>query len=292
MRLYTVVFSLFISSAIFSQVTEFRVADNDFLDDIENYIKNYDKSLSKELKSELKSSYVSGFNAKQKEKIVSFANELIKKKINPKPYFFAYFKSINGLGKTENLKKEEFDSWSNLMTKLLESRNKRRLTDFLILTDGLFNQNYISESSSVIWKLAKGTYKFSYKKGAFVTFENSNFVCISKNDSSIIYGASGVLNVSTNTFKGNKGTVTWERLELPKNETFAELSTYRINFKSAGFGADSVALHSPFFTNPLLGKLYEKVITFTSIDRARYPHFTSYNQSVVLKNIVPNVDYL
>ena len=85
MRLYTVVFSLFISSAIFSQVTEFRVADNDFLDDIENYIKNYDKSLSKELKSELKSSYVSGFNAKQKEKIVSFANELIKKKINPKP---------------------------------------------------------------------------------------------------------------------------------------------------------------------------------------------------------------
>ena len=141
MRLYTVVFSLFISSAIFSQVTEFRVADNDFLDDIENYIKNYDKSLSKELKSELKSSYVSGFNAKQKEKIVSFSNELIKKKINPKPYFFAYFKSINGLGKTENLKKEEFDSWSNLMTKLLESRNKRRLTDFLILTDGLFNQN-------------------------------------------------------------------------------------------------------------------------------------------------------
>ena len=92
MRLYTTIFLLFISSAIFSQVTEFRVADNDFLDDIENYIKPYDKSLSKQLKSQLKSSYISGFNAKQKESIVNFANELIKKKIKPKPYFFAYFK--------------------------------------------------------------------------------------------------------------------------------------------------------------------------------------------------------
>ena len=68
MRLYTVVFSLFISSAIFSQVTEFRVADNDFLDDIENYIKNYDKSLSKELKSELKSSMFLGLMLNKKRK--------------------------------------------------------------------------------------------------------------------------------------------------------------------------------------------------------------------------------
>lgn len=292
MRLYIAIFLLFISSSIFSQVTEFRVADKDFLDDIENYIRPYDKSFSKELKSELESSYTSGFNLQQKVSIVNFANELMKKKIRPKPYFFAYFKSIKGLSKVNNLKKEEFDSWSNLMTNLLKRKNKGRLRDFLVFSDGLFNQHYISSSSSVKWKLAKGTYEFVYKNGAFVTFDNADFVCISKNDSSTIYGVSGVMNVSTNTFLGKKGTLTWERVELPKNETFAELSSYRINFKSAGFGADSVALHTPFFKNPLQGKLYEKVITFTSIDRARYPQFTSYDQSVILKNIVPNVDYL
>ena len=177
------------------------------------------------------------------------------------------------------------------MEKLLKSRNKRRLTDFLVFTDGLFNQHYISTSSSVKWKLAKGTYKFSYKKGAFVTFYNSDFVCASKNDSSIIYGISGVMNVSTNTFLGKKGTVTWERVELPKNETFAELSNYRINFKSAGFGADSVILHTPYLSNPIRGKLYEKVITFTTTAKARYPQFSSYDQGVSLQNILPDVDY-
>ncbi len=291
MRLYTTVILLFISSAFFSQVTEFRVEDNDFLDDIESYIKTYDKSLAKDLKSELESSYISGFDAQQKSTIVGFANELVKKKIKPKPDFFAYFKTINGLGKTENLKKQEFDSWANLMTQLLKSRNKKRLTDFLSFTDGLFNQDYLSATSSVKWKLVKGTYEFSYKNGAFITFTNSDFMCVSKNDSSLIYGTSGVLNISTNTFTGNKGTVTWERVELPKNETFAELSNYRINFKSAGFGADSVILHTTYLANPIEGKLYEKVITFTTIDKARYPQFSSYDQSVVLKNIVPNVDY-
>jgi len=140
MRLYTTVILLFISSAFFSQVTEFRVEDNDFLDDIESYIKTYDKSLAKDLKSELESSYISGFDAQQKSTIVGFANELVKKKIKPKPDFFAYFKTINGLGKTENLKKQEFDSWANLMTQLLKSRNKKRLTDFLSFTDVTYRQ--------------------------------------------------------------------------------------------------------------------------------------------------------
>ncbi|MEN8927253.1 MAG: hypothetical protein ABF240_00140, partial [Flavobacteriales bacterium] len=291
MRFYTTIFLLFISSLLFSQVTEFRVADNEFLDDVENYVKTYDKSLAKSLKSELESTYISGFTVAQKNTIVSFANELLNKKVKPKPDFFSYFKTINGLGKTENLKAGEFDSWADLMKKLLKSRNKRRLTDFIGFTDGLFNSDLISSSSSVKWKLAKGTYTFSYKNGAFVTFKNADLMCVAKNDSSLIYGTSGVLNISTNSFVGKNGVVTWERVELPKNETFAELSNFRINFKSAGFGADSVTLHTSYLKNPIKGKIYEKVITFTTIEKARYPQFTSYNQSVELKKILPNVDY-
>lgn len=280
-----------LSFVIFGQGTEFRTGDKEFIEDVENYIKPYDKSLAKKISGELENTYIRIFNGGQKAKIVGYANQLIKKKIRLKPDFIAFFNSISGFAKTKNFSKQEFEDWSNLMDALMKSKNKKRLTDFLKFSDNLFNRGFLSSSSSVTWRLDKGTYSFSYKNGAFVSFDNVTLVCTSKNDSSVIYNTNGLLNVSTNVFVGKKGTVTWERVKLPKDKTYAELAGYKINLRSAGYDADSVLMHSTYFANPVIGKLRDKVLTFNSVERARYPSFSSYDQSVEIKNIFPNIDY-
>ena len=282
---------LFLSSISLSQISEFRPSDKEFIEDIEKFISPLPKSQSKELISSFKSVYASKYSSDQKDKIVSFSNQLLKKKIKLKPHFLAFFNSVIGQAKPSNFNTEDFNNWSGVMDKLLKQRNKKKITDFIVFTDKLFNNHLLYSSSSISWKLSKGSYSFSYKSGAFAEFKNLDLVCRAKNDSSVIYGTSGILNVSTSAFVGNKGTVTWERVELPKNTTYAELNRYRINLKINGFNADSVKMYTPYLKKPELGKLREKVLTFNGPDRAKYPEFKSYNQEVYLTEIVPDVDY-
>tara|TARA_B110000208_G_scaffold185020_1_gene239593 strand:- start:1350 stop:5792 length:4443 start_codon:yes stop_codon:yes gene_type:complete len=291
MRQLLTITLLLLASLSFGQISEFRTPEKEFIEDVENFIKAFDKDLSKQYSKELERLYASKYGAAQQQEIVKFANLMLKKKFKAKSDFVNYFGSIIGYAKTQQFKPEEFANWFETLNGLTKSSNKKRLSTFLKFTNGFFNRYEINSSSSVKWKLVKGDYTFYEKNGAFVKFTNTSLVCYSKNDSSKIYDTQGEFNVLTNQFKGNKGTVNWERVKLPKNETYAVLSSYRINTKSAGFDADSVLMYSAFLKTPQSGKLREKVITFTTKERAQYPAFTSYNQEVEIKDVFKNIDY-
>ncbi len=282
---------LFISSICLTQITEFRPSSDDFSEDVENFIKPMDKSLAKEISKEIENVFNSKFSENQRAEIASFSNLMLEKKYKLKPDFLSYFNSIIGFGKSSKSTNKDFETWFEVLNKLVKSRNKRRLSNFLEFTNHFFNENLLSESSSVKWKLIKGNYSFSEKNGAFVELKNATLVCYAKNDSSVIILTNGLLNVTTQQFLGNKGTVTWERVELDKRTNFAELNRYRLNMKSSGYEADSALLHTDYLKNPELGKLREKVLTFNSKERAQYPTFNTYNQDIVLKDVVPGVDY-
>lgn len=282
---------LVITSIGFGQISEFRTSEKEFIEDVENFIKDFDKETAKEISKQLEQYYGAKFGLSQQQEIVKFANLMLEKKYKVKPEFLHYFGSIIGYAKNQQSKPEYFNNWFETLNSLAKSSNKKRLSSFLEFTDGFFNTYSISSSSSVVWKFAKGDYTFYDQNGAFVKFTKADLVCYSKNDSSIITQTQGDFNITTGLFQGNKGVVTWERVKLPANETYAELNSYRINTSSAGFDADSVTMHSTFLKSPQLGKLREKVLTFTTKERAQYPTFSSYNQEVEIKNIFPNIDY-
>ena len=272
-----------------SQTTTFSSTSEDFPENVADFVKEYDKSLGKEYGREIEKVW-SVYSEAQKQKVIEIANKMIDKRVKLRPYFLSYFSSISGLGGSSSFSSETFNNWSGVVESLLEARNSRRFDDFIEFSGSFFQDNTLSKSTSVLWKM-KGEFSFFEKNGGFVQVKNAKIVGFAKNDSTVIYQGSGVFNVTTQSFFGKSGTVTWERVEFPKNKTFAQLSSYRINMKSAGYDADSVLLHSPYFKNPEMGKLREKVVTFRDIDAVRYPVFSSYNQKILLKQIVPNVDY-
>ncbi len=277
-------------SCVFSQVTEFSSVSSDFPQEVENFIKDYDKSLAKTYAKKLEEVW-GVYTEEQKQTVVAVANKMLEKKVKLKPHFLHYFSSISNFGTSSNYSSQGFKNWTEVVSKLLEYRNKKRFEDFIEFSDPFFRDLTLAKSTSVRWEMT-GSYSFYEKNGGFLKIEEARISAFSKNDSTVIIDAKGSFNVSSKSFMGKSGTVTWERVELPANETFAELSRYRINMKSAGYAADSVVFYSPYFETPKQGKLREKVLTFTTISNARYPLFTSYSQDILLKNIAPNVNYI
>lgn len=291
MKYFFTAIVILLSEIGFGQISEFRSSPEEFAEDVENFIKPIDKKMAKNISEDLESVLTTAFTSSQSSDFASFANEMLKKKYKLRPHFLDYFNSIIGLGKSKNHSASEVDNWNSVLKELIKSRNKKRLSSFFSFSDVFFNKKLLSETSSVQWKLRKGNYTFSEKNGAFVTLKNATIVGYAKNDSTVILSTNGLLNVTTQQLFGEKGTVTWERVELDKKTNFAELNTYRINLKSPGFDADSALLHSDFLKNPEYGKLRERVLTFNAIDKARYPSFTTYKEDILLKEIFPGVDY-
>ena len=274
-----------------SQVTEFRSGDIEFLEDLKSHLSSVDKSFAKKYITEFTPLYNSNYSPEQRAVLVKFANQLLEKKIRIKPNFINYCLSIKGFVKTKQFNKDEFTNWEEIMTKLLRLRDRKKINKFNAVTATLFNDNIIYSSSSAKWYLDKGVFSFKYDKGPRIVFDNIDLKSTSKKNQSYIYGTSGVFNVLTGSFYGKGGEVTWERVKLPKGETYATLNNYRINMKRSGFNADSVVMHSTYLSQPVLGSLREKLLSFKDYTKVNYPMFTSYNQNVEVKKIFPGIDY-
>ena len=119
------VFISFISIITFSQSFEFRENDKDFIEDVETFIGKYDKKSAKEVSEKLKDKYAV-FSASQKEIIVSFSNELVKKKIkvnSPIEETVSVEEAVDNEDVEEERveKKSLFERWSDKFREFLDN---------------------------------------------------------------------------------------------------------------------------------------------------------------------------
>lgn len=164
----------------FAQVTEFRLNAEEFTDDVEKHLTAYDKKFAKDLAKEILPIYSSNYNEEQRKAIVDIANQMLAKNVRVKPDFINYFNAVAKFGASKLFTNEEFKNWEEILRELLKQRNTKRLLEFVDFSSNFFEKNVIYESSSVQWRLSKGSYKFSFDKVPFVTFSNSDITCEAK----------------------------------------------------------------------------------------------------------------
>ena len=263
-----------------------------FIDELEKFLKNIEqKKEAKELTEEMSAVFSQNFSLDQKKQAIDLSNTLLGLRIRPNPDYINLIESYIYFGKSKQFNEKNFDAWINISTKLIKLRNPKKFNEFIEFSKDLFKKGYIYNSKSVQWKITEGDYEFFYDKVPYVKCKSVNLKALAKNDSSKLLETDGVFNVASSQWIGEKGVVTWERVKAPAVELFAELGSYKINMKSAGFSADSVKLTHPYFDQPILGKLREKVVTFRGVKNASYPAFSSYNQKLIINEIFPNIDY-
>ncbi len=235
-------------------------------------------------------------------KMVETCNLMETKKMSPFPEIYQYVFSVYSLVNAKQ-SNASFQAWHGTVEKLLDKTNVKKFEDFIDLSAGFFSERKIAESSNFKWFYEGGEYSFEFTDKPFIKCSNGNLICRVENrdmktkkdqpyiDSLVVFKTSGTYDPVLKKWDGLGGTITWEKVGLPKSETFGTLKKYDVSLKTPNLSADSVALTSKYFAKPILGQLTDKAFTINREEDKVFPQFLSYEKRLRIKNIKENVDY-
>ncbi|HKK40479.1 MAG TPA: hypothetical protein VJ949_13745, partial [Cryomorphaceae bacterium] len=278
----------------FSQIREFTREKQAFYEELTDIMEEADKKEAKPLMEETFGPFwlnADLYDDEQKEKIYDVADLMLKKRLRPFPFFKSFIVTIMSFPGSPQ-EGEGFDTWVEI-TKSLENGSKKKLEEFITMTEGLFRDYTFYESPSTIWKGTNAAWEFQMEGKEYrIVFPATDLICLSKGDSSVIYATKGEFDQEKEKWYGEEGKITWERAALDPNETYAVIQQpYELNTRSAFFKIDSVLFFNSFFQKPLLGTVEDKILANVTADKATFPQFSSYDKRLSINDIVDKVDY-
>ena len=229
-------------------------------------------------------------NSNKKDRVIEISNVMLKKRMRAFPEFKMLCDLLLAY-EDSKLGDDNFEEWAKCMLALGKGNRKTIFSDFLKISESLVTRKVLYNSSTVQWKVAAFDFNFKMDSIPIISFGTTNLICEAKGDSSVIYNTSGNYFPTMYSFRGEGGKVTWERVGLDKDETFAKVGNYKLRLKSSQFRIDSVLFYNTFFNQPLMGVLTEKIIAGKDSSNASHPYFESYDKRLQIKNIVEDVDY-
>ena len=267
-----------------------------FLKEVQSFIGEYDKTKARKyVKSFEPLWFGEFFDANNKAHVYATLNTMRSKQLRLVPHFLSYFNAILYYSQNE-MSKEKFENWQNVLDILLKKANSRRIEQFLKVSENLFLDGTIyltsrSQKAATRWEVArKDNFKIKYlKKVPVFTFQDVDLKCFSKGDSSVIYNTYGDFFPLTSIWLGSKGKIDWQRANMDKNVFYANFKDYKLALKNSSYYIDSVSFYSSYFDQPIMGKLTEKVLSAISDKkRVSYPTFESYDKRLNIENVNNN----
>ncbi len=227
-----------------------------------------------------------------KKQVIDFCNELKRKKYLAGTHFKPYIQAVMDFYHSQKSKKE-FDTWEKGLQWILKKKSGTLLVNYLEFSSNLFTKNALFASSGHIWLTENNAWSFGFEDDKiFVKFQQVNLKCIGKDDSTLIENTGGILYPLEELFYGKSGRIYWTRVNLPKNQVYADLNNYQIYVKRSTFTADSVLFtNTDYFSFPLLGRIEDKLTNRVEEAESRYPKFDSYQKRLQIKNIDEGVDF-
>lgn len=235
----------------------------------------------------------SAFSKEQQEKIVATSIGLIRKNAKPHPHFTHYLKFIVALTNNPS-KAENFKGWDLGLDMLLnEKRITVQATDrYLMFLKQLADSSTLYRTSVVEWKIAHPEFRFIVDSTIRLVVKKTTLSCHVRRDSIEIQGTQGEYYPLNSTWKGEGGTVTWERAGFDENQVYAQLSSYQIDLTRPEYNAsDAVFINKLYFDAPLKGILTDRVKYNKTPADADYPQFNSYQKDFKIKELYKDIDF-
>lgn len=233
-------------------------------------------------------------------KMVATCNLMETKKMKPYPEIYNYVFSVAAFVKSKQ-PKESYKAWESGVDKMLDNRNLKKFEDFIELSAGFFSESRIAESPNFSWFYIGGKYTFEFETKTSISFTGGNLVCRAMSrsgsnkgeviDSLNIINTTGEYDPMLKKWDGNGGKITWERVGLPADKTFAILKKYETSMKNSTVNIDTVELTTPYFSKPIKGILADRAFKINREEDKIYPQFLSFERRLLINNIVPDVDY-
>jgi hypothetical protein len=290
-----ILFSLLIACGLYSMVQA-----QTFPNERDKFVKEWQKLvldeaavpfLKEELPQKIKGSLL---NETQFHRLVENCNKYAAKEIPLYPEIYHYM--MASIYQVENkFPGDLVNPWFNYVNDYAKDPGEE-LTKFLKFSANFFRYKSFYRESAYRWTYANGQIAWEEGKTLRIKASNVDLKCLKYNedrkleDSIVVYGTSGYFDVIQNKWIGSKGTVTWEKVKFPKNETFARLRGYKCDFSTAKLKVDTVELTTPYFQTPILGKLQD-LTTFDLSEGERSPQFNSFEKRLKIPNLRDQMDY-
>lgn len=221
------------------------------------------------------------------------ANLAVKPGVRSFPEFYLLLESFLEIA-THVKDRTDYFEWSAYLDKLL-LQNRKSFTpvkSFLEFTLHFSRDGILYKSSAFQWSVKPGLSDYGTDSLFFVTLNSTNLVAGGSGDSTVIYSTRGRYYPETYLFYGEGGQITWERLNIPASQVHVILNQYQLDLKRSVYEIDSVHLiDKRYFTEPVPGRIENKILPGIAPEKAGYPKFTSYENRNRIKNLYPEMDY-
>lgn len=234
--------------------------------------------------------------------LVATCNLLVTKRLDTYPDIYNYVYSVYSLVKNKQ-PESSYNAYQSTIDKLLESRNPKRFTDFAESSMGFFAEGKLAGKSNFEWFYEGGKYEFRYDDKPYIELSGGNLICrwiaasgsskktTTYSDSIVVYQTSGMYDPTTQRWSGSGGILTWEKVGISKDETYAEVGKFNTSMKSSSLTLDSVKLKTPYFKELIEGRITENAVKINRETDRIHPHFISFKTDLKISNIKPNVNY-
>lgn len=283
-----------------------------FPDDREKFVKEFEKSVNNFGKGEIKDFAKkelpemllesTEFSNEYFKKMVATCNLMVEKRLQIFPEVYNYVFSVYSFVKGKQ-SQSSYTAWHASVDKMLDAKNVRKFEDFINFSALYFSKNIISDNANFDWYYVGGEYAFEYIDKPLFKCSKGQLACRVLNnndatkkehpyvDSIVVWNTTGVYDPLSKKWIGTGGTMTWEKVGLPKSQTSGVLKNYEVSTRVANFSADSVTLTTPYFAKPIKGHIADRAFKVNREEDKIYPQFTSYERRLPIKQIKPNVDY-
>lgn len=281
---------------IFAQKQVFENPET-YFEDLRNYMKI---ALSREnIVAEIDTFQSSWENGKIEEGykfgIILTSNIMANRNAKPLTHFYYYLRTINGFVKNGRI--DDYMEWEVGLIELLDVQYElmSKIEKYLEFSAGFTNDNILSQSPSISWKTnSTDFFLINDVENKVMTVQLATFDlnCCSKNDTFQILQTKGIFYPVENKFVGKGGMMTWERIGLTSDSIYALIQDYEIDMSVGAFQAENVSLTNKYYlTEDVLGSFEDKLMSKISLQNPTFPKFYSYDNEIVINEIVPNIDY-
>ena len=233
------------------------------------------------------------FSVQEQETFIEIANAMLKKKMNPVPHFCDFIEAYAVF-----VRSQPSEGSRKAFVKCLHydiNASMNQFSNTMGSYRNIIEKQLLSVFTGTSWwaREASDSYYFDFDTVPKIVFPKMELVAENGKDSIVVSNTSGYYLPQKSLFVGTKGTVDWTKAgqTAAVNATF---NRYTASTRSLRLNVDSALYHNnKYFTKPQLGSLEDKVMTVeTDEEKATYPRFTSYDKSIRIDNIYPEVDYV
>jgi len=277
----------------------------------EKFVKEFEKQLNEYGKGEFRDFAkkefplllleTSNFPDEYFNRLVATCNLFESKRIKVYPEIYNYVYSVSQFVQTGQ-SKESFEAWHSAVDKQLDSRNVKKIKNFMEFSAGFLSKGMISESSNFAWFYLGGDFEVEFNKKVNIKLSNGNLVCraISNSgktkgqsvDSLVVYGTSGDFDPVLKKWIGSGGKIDWGKVGLDRSTNFAVLTNYNVSLKASTLRVDTVTMTTPYFSEPIQGSLSDRAFKINREADKVFPQFLSFERQLVIKDVAPSVDFV